>query len=875
MENKNNNESIKEIAQLISEKANEEALSEEEFEFGKPKRDSGLVFEAEPTPDFKKLEREREAKEKIISDIADAERYEPPAPKEEEQKPEKSEFDVSKILKNAEKNSDDTPVEAQMPAIRTTYVPRFTEVSETYRMKDDPRRKKTLGDSATVTVESADEQEGLEVNPKDPTAEIENSVADTVIVRQMSAKEDEVETVNIYKFETEDEFDESEVAEEIAEIESLIGKSVSVQPVAEPEPSDEEAEGTEASEEVETEPTPEENDKHVVLPDPEPSELSVVDYSNSDENTTNIPAPEGVVELAPDANKSSSEFTHTTQRDSFKDKFLDSLMSVKIRMVAVFLFSLILLVYETLAAFGKLDGMFGLSFGTTTVGLCDLVFVLGLFALVLPEITRAIRHLFDGRVVSDMLLIPAMIAAASYSLVIAFSPTARNYVLVGFVFAVFVSSVILAAYFKLKGDFVAFKVISKVGEKKILDRKLTRELPEENVALDGLVEEYKSRTARIFRVGFVTDFFKRISKSSEDSKHILRMLIISFGAAFITGLICFFVPGGIVSAFAGFALVFLISCPAISLLSHKLPYHIAQQQALEEESTVVGEAAYHDFSEVDVVAFDDTDIFGPDDVNLKRFMLYGDTEGMEKAMQQMCSLFAVSGGPLKYIFENALDRRVRHTEATRVVIEDDGISGDVSGRRICAGTEEYMRRHGIAIPDGASKTESGIDTTKVMYAAEDGEMYARFHIRYSFSEEFTVLLPTLREEGIIPVIYTRDPNVSNELLRILCAGNDCMRVVKRTTPDNGSEMMYRNVSAGVVSYGDKINSINIVLLAKRYKKLIVRMKNIEMYAMGAGLGLGVLLSVLGMFSVPSFVFGLWQLAWCTVLGIAAHSALKK
>ena len=489
--------------------------------------------------------------------------------------------------------------------------------------------------------------------------------------------------------------------------------------------------------------------------------------------------------------------------------------------------------------------------------------------------TRAIKHLFDGRIVSDLILIPALILTASYALIITLSPTATNYVLLGFVFAVLVISVILASYFKLKGDFIAFKVVSKVGEKRILDRKLTRDLPEENVALDGLIEEYKSRTARIFRVGFITDFFKRISRTSEDSKHILRMLVISFGAAFVTGLVCLFVPGGIVSAFAAFALVFLISCPAMSVLAHKLPYHIAQLNALSEESTVVGETSYHEFSEVDVVAFDDTEIFGPDDVNLKRFMLYGDSDSMEKAMQQMCSLFAVTGGPLKYIFENALDRRVRHSPATHTVIEEDGISGDVSGHRICAGTEEYMRRHGIAIPDTTSKTESGIDTTKVMYAAEDGEMYARFHIRYSFSEEFTMLLPTLKDEGIIPVIYTRDPNVSNELLRILSAGNDCMRVVKRTTPDTGTEMIYRNVSAGVVSYGDKINAINIVLLAKRYKKLLTRMQNIEMYAMGAGLGLGVLLSVLGMFTVPSFVFGLWQLAWCVVLAIAAHSAFKK
>ena len=446
-------------------------------------------------------------------------------------------------------------------------------------------------------------------------------------------------------------------------------------------------------------------------------------------------------------------------------------------------------------------------------------------------------------------------------------------ILLGFVFAVLVLVTVLGAYMRTRGDFTAFKVISKIGEKRILDRKLTRELPEENMALDGLVDEYKSRTARIFRAGFITDFFKRTQKSSERSAQTLKILAISLGTALVVSLVCFFVGGGTVSAFAAFALVFLLGCPALSVITHKLPYGIAQATALKDESTVVGETSYAEFSEVDVVAFKDTEIFGVDDVNLKRFMLYGDSNSMEKAMQQMCSLFEVAGGPLKYIFENALDRRVRYSPATGIVIEDNGISGNVEGHRIAAGSEEYMRRHGIAIPDSSVRIDSGIDTTKVMYAAEDGAIYAKFFIRYSFSEEFTMLLPTLKEEGIIPLIYTSDPNVSNELLQILSAGSDCMRVIKKYSLGDDEDMIYRNISAGVVCFGDKINAINIILLSKKYERLVARFKNIELYAMGAGLGLGALLSVLGMFTVPSFVFGIWQLAWCVVLYITAKTEL--
>ena len=137
-----------------------------------------------------------------------------------------------------------------------------------------------------------------------------------------------------------------------------------------------------------------------------------------------------------------------------------------------------------------------------------------------------------------------------------------------------------------------------------------------------------------------------------------------------------------------------------------------------------------------------------------------------------------------------------------------------------------------------------------------------------------MLLPSLKDEGIIPLIYTRDPNVSNELLRTLSAGADCMRVVKKLTPYAADDKLYHRISSGVVTYGDKINAINVILLAKKYKKFGIRLNSSELYAMGAGTALAVMLSLLGMFVVPSAVFGLWQLAWCAVLFVVGKRAFR-
>jgi hypothetical protein len=370
-----------------------------------------------------------------------------------------------------------------------------------------------------------------------------------------------------------------------------------------------------------------------------------------------------------------------------------------------------------------------------------------------------VKYLTFGRIIPEFSLILAFIVELVYTIIIT-AAEADNAPLYGLLFGIFAIAAVASAHYRVNADFTAFKVVSRNIEKQVLDRKLTRTLHDENMALDGAIDEYKSRTARIFHSAFISDFFKRTSKVSENSLASVIPLMISFGVALITSVVAFFLQGGIVSAASGFALVFLLSLPAFSILVHKLPYFDAQMAALDENSTLVGETSYRSFSGVDVIAFDDTDIFGVEDVRLSRIILYGEKTEMDKTMKEMSALFATVGGPLDFIFKKTLERKCH--PASDVAIEADGLSGVVDGLRISAGTEEYMLRHNIAIPEITAKRDVGIDTTRIMYAAENGEVYAKFYIRYSFSEQFTMLLPSIKEEGIVPLIYTRDPNVSNE-----------------------------------------------------------------------------------------------------------------
>ena len=823
-----------------------------EFSFG------GLVFE-DMTGDGNPEVMPEEVKPEPVAEPEPA-----PAPKEDE-------FTIPDTFMIDEKYN--TPPTPDTPTtIWRTYVPKFTEVSDTYRMQNDPRPRPKTEPKKPAPKAEEEVEETL-----DPTAELDVAHEDTVEVNVAGNEEADGDTLNVFKF-SDVKADAQKVERErtVEDERRDIDKLLTPEPVAEPEP-ESQPEPEEPEEEEVIFEIKREEPKVYSIPDPTDS-LHVVDYGKASREASKYvtPEPEGVSDEPEKTAKrrlGASEFNSQAERDEFKDSFLDSLMSVKIRSIAALVIGLFLVIFENIlvVSYNKELATVGIFGGM--IGVVDLIFATSLYILALPEVIRSFKYLLHGRLIPELSLTAAYVVELIYTLVVA-SSHQLGFPLYGFLFGVLAISTVLSAYFRINADFTAFKVISRNTEKQILDKKLTRTLTEENMALDGAIDEYKSRTARIFRAAFISDFFKRTAKVSENTMSTLISLCIALGAALITGVVSYFVSNGIIAAASGFTLVFLLALPAFSVLIHKLPYFDAQNAALDEESTLVGETSYNSFSSVDVIAFEDTDIFGEDDVNLRRFMLYGDKDNMEKAMKQMSSLFATVGGPLDVIFRNTLERRCH--PASNVTIEQDGLAGDVDGARIEAGTEEYMLRHNIMIPDVSAKREVGSDTTKIMYAAENGQIYAKFYIRYSFSEQFTSLLPSLKSEGIVPLIYTRDPNVSGELLKTLSAGSDSMRVMRKYHPiSDEDKKIYRRVSAELVTYGDKINAINTVLLTKKYKRFGERLSGTELYATVIGAALAVVLALSKMTTIPAVIFSLWQIAWCVVLRIASKNTFPR
>lgn len=756
------------------------------------------------------------------------------------------EFSMPDVFDVAAKSNTESVLETPS-TIRPTYLPKFTEVSDTYRMQNDPRpRPKT--DSQPDVIEKDDELKTVELDAT--TEKLEEREVEKIVVISGSVRNSEPvdETLTVLKFSTPIDTETQDAAELVFEAPAVENEDVE----------DEESEAVDLTPEEETPDTP----KELTIPDPD-SDVRVVDFTSG--NASDLIEPLGASDSDKrDRNAFHTEFVSPIQRDTIKDRFLDTLMSIKVRLVGAFVLLLVMITMDVLHYSGQnVFESIGLGGVSAARAIIDMQFSVCIFLFTLPEVVGAFKLLIKRRFAPELINLLSLAVIVMNDLAIA-TNKAENYITFGVLFGLQCLATVLAAYNRTESNFISFKLVSRNVTKNILDKRLTRELPRENLALDGVVDEYNSKTARMFSTVFVSNFFKRSAEVCENFANAAMMIGIGAGLALVTGLVSFFIDGySVVSGAQSFTMVFIFSYPVFSILAHKLPMkHVARRAAIEE-SAFVGEASVYDGADIDVFTYEDTEIFGIEDVSIRKVHLYGKAYNTPKAMKQMYALFSVVGGPLDFVFSSALDRKC--APAKDIVIEDNGVSGMMDGHRICAGTEEYMISHGVTIPADDYRTNTSTsDSTKVMYGAEDGEVYVKFFIRYSFSEEFTMLLPELKDKKIVPLIYTRDPNITTDLLKVLTLGEDIIRVMKKYVPRFDEEKTYRRVDSGIVTHGDKDSAINMVLLAKKYSAFQSSIAANELISMIVGVTLAVLLALGNMF-LPATILSLWQIVWCAVL----------
>ena len=433
------NDNIKEILEK-ADLTGSEASDSVEFEFSK---NPGVVFENSVGG---------EKKDSRVISFGEEGEPDSPLPKDLEKasltKDEKTdsleEFNIPDSFNIVEESEEIS--KRENAGIWTTYVPRFTEVSERYRMS-----------GAGIAVNHGAEAKKTEEDI-DPTAELGSNDENVKLVSFDVEKLSEEQRKTVYKFsdssQKESKIKIRTLEDELREIDELM-KSTDGESAQAPNECHEEM----PRQEVEVDaPAKEADDSPKTISD------SAIEEANRKikpelafEKKESAPLSTG--EFG-GTKRRGSEFSSPPQRDNFKDRFLDQILSIKVRLIVASVLTVVILLFENLQLFGvDLFEALKIPKYTGVPVILDFEIAACIFLLALPEMINAVVQLLRGRVSSEISVILSLLVLAVYSVAV-FALKLNEYALFGFLFSVHVIAALFAAYLKKSTDFSSFRLIS-------------------------------------------------------------------------------------------------------------------------------------------------------------------------------------------------------------------------------------------------------------------------------------------------------------------------------------------------------------------------------------------------------------------------------
>ena len=107
--------------------------------------------------------------------------------------------------------------------------------------------------------------------------------------------------------------------------------------------------------------------------------------------------------------------------------------------------------------------------------------------------------------------------------------------------------------------------------------------------------------------------------------------------------------------------------------------------------------------------------------------------------------------------------------------EDGGLSGMIHGETVLVGPPAFMRRKAVRLP-------AKLPSRTAVCLAVDGELTAMFGIKYTAADTVELALRTMRRNGLLLTLATRDGLISPKLLRARFGadfGAECLELSDR------------------------------------------------------------------------------------------------
>lgn len=442
--------------------------------------------------------------------------------------------------------------------------------------------------------------------------------------------------------------------------------------------------------------------------------------------------------------------------------------------------------------------------------------------------------------------------------IIFFSPAAGHLLLLA-----------LSDLFDSHRESAAFRVVSSRQQKYAL-------VPDasvggrQNDAKEQLMTDTADETEWYIRpVGFVRNYFANTAKKTAHNSSFGAQLILTVAAALAFGLYAFAAGGTVRDMGHVMFVTFLLAVPGIAVFITSLPMFFASVFRLGRKGAIIGERPVFECEGKHVLILPDSDVF----VRLQheQFELVKNCD-VSKTLILIRALLDKIESPMAESVNVERASRLPADTVTLTDISQNGVSAVVTGERktgIVMGSPDYLRdRCGIQVALKADMDQEDL-RRRLLCVAVGNHIVALFLTRYRLDPDMESLLSALSAEDVRLMVRSKDPVVTDTLLRHLCP--DEQRPVDAVKP-TAKEMDIRTDRADVtvVAVGSGREAARTFTVCRRVRRAARFGKLLQTVSLALGIGLGALFAFLGRtVHMPAYAVTLYLIAWSLVEGLVA------
>lgn len=382
------------------------------------------------------------------------------------------------------------------------------------------------------------------------------------------------------------------------------------------------------------------------------------------------------------------------------------------------------------------------------------------------------------------------------------------------------------------------------------------------VRLDSVVsvpDYYQGQTGFLRGEGQVEDFMDTYNKPSTVEKtlsiYALVALVVAIGIG-ITATVMYSFGFGV----QAFSATLLVAVPATTFVTVSRPLAILERRLHRLGTVLCGWQGIKALSARGVFPLNDTDLFPKDFAKMNGVKFYGSRDP-DTVISYGTALISACGGGMEPLFTALLDSRNGYHYYAKDLrsYPSGGVSGEVNGEPVLAGTLRFMQDMGVEIPTGTKFSQA-------VYVAIDGQLGGVFAITYSKAKATAAAMTTLCAYGSLrPVLTTSDFMLTESFIRSRF-GVNTQRIefpertvrneLSKVQPEEGAPALALNTQEGLVGPAFAVTG------ARAVRRACILGVAVHMLGGILGLVMMLLLTILGAAHLltPSNVL-IYQLLW--------------